>query len=154
MVLNEYNMDITYRQGKCNSNADSLSRRLTSTPVEDGEDGQNGEERPERLSLPTQTRSLATCAAMGFEAQWSIAEIQKLQAADPDIAQVIEQLSRDRPPFAGQWRKSGKLRQFGRVWHQLTIKTGVLYRTRYSGPAEGARSRSYWSYQQHRYRLF
>ena len=125
LFLNEYDMHITYRPGKKHSNADGLSRRPHAEELDD-------EEMDERESIQEMS-----CGAVGFQPRWNVGELQESQANDPVLAQVLSKLPCEKPKPVGQWRRDPKLRQFGRVWHQLAIKEGVLYRNRYSSTAEG-----------------
>ena len=121
LMLGEYNMDIVYRRGKDNTNADSLSRRRHhDTDKEDQE-----------MLSTHRNKTSESCAAVGFLPQWSAADLQHMQKSDTEIKEVLEQMPAGRPQFAGKWKSNSKLKQFGRVWHQLKVTDdGLLYRIR------------------------
>ena len=64
-----------YRAGKQHTNADSLSRR------------------------PHHEQKIG---AMGFQPQWTQEDVIKLQADDPVLSVVLQQLPQGRPQFVGQ----------------------------------------------------
>lgn len=131
MLLEEFHWSIVHRAGKEHGNADALSRRP--------------HDKREQESVHTLADdSLAKELAVGFEAapEWSKEQLQQRQAADPTIAQVLECVTGARPAFRGNWKKDPKLRQFWRVWHQLSVDDGVLTRTVIDSPAAGGQRRS------------
>ena len=120
LMLGEYDMDVVYRRGKDNTTADSLWSRHHDTDKED----------QEMLSTHHNETS-ESCAAVGFLPQWSAADLQHMQKSDTEIKEVLEQMPAGRPQFAGKWKSNSKLKQFGRVWHQLKVTDdGLLYRIR------------------------
>jgi hypothetical protein len=62
--------------------------------------------------------------------QWSLDKLREAQGTDHGIGRVIHYLSttKEQPEASGDWRTDGELRLYRKIWPQLKIVNGVLYR--------------------------
>ena len=94
LILGEYDIDVVYRKGKDNTNADSLSRRRHhDTDKEDQE-----------MLSTYHNETSESCAAVRFFPQWSAADLQHMQKSGTEIKEVLEQMPAGRPQFAEKWK--------------------------------------------------
>ena len=131
LYLSEYNWSIQHKPGRQNTNADALSRHIPDTMPESCNDE---EERFEDIS----TLAVESANAVGLCPTWTLSELAEMQATDPVISQVLESFP-DRPPARGPWRTSQHLCAFRKVWHQLLLEDGILYRRRPLPSSQGGK---------------
>ena len=109
-----YDLDIRYRPGTANRNADALSRLPTGHPSNPPGPGQPVVVAADQVSaLPTRTPE----------------EIRRLQEADPEIAPILESVQCGQPPTAtdqASWPWGA--RKLAAQWARLALRGGVLHR--------------------------
>ena len=109
-----FDLEIRYRPGTANRNADALSR-LPGSEVDSGP--------PLRTDGPAAARQVTALPTR------TATELQQLQAGDPDIGEFLRWWRQGAPPTAAE--RSGQswgVRRLVGQWERMTMQDGVLYR--------------------------
>ena len=145
LVLSEYDWSNRHRSGKQHGNADGLSR-IRPVPGPDEISPSDGSHRLEDLMGPYESPGQCEpCiqqqySAVGFEPSWTPEELSEMQRNDQLLALAFEWFPRCPLP-CGIWRGNSKLASLRKVWHQLVIEEGVMYRVKPLPPAQGGGER-------------
>lgn len=124
VALAEYDFTVQHVPGRENVSADALSRRVDGTSNHEEEKEQeieDGTERLEEVMMP------CLLGVVGLEADWTVDEVSRLPRQDPVIGKVMQQLETQSPPPAS-WGGDRDLRSYKRLYHQLQLTDGMLYR--------------------------
>ena len=132
LYLSEFDWSIQHKPGRQNTNADALSRHTPIAQQEEVQEGTTLDDRFEDISTPV----VESANAVGLCPTWTRSELAEMQENNPVISQVLQYFP-DHPPVRGPWRTSQQLCAFRKVWHQLTIENGILYRYRPQAPTQG-----------------
>lgn len=124
-----FDFELKYRSGKCNQNADALSRQHPPSS-QDMEAMLPGTVMPKPLQQALQSRKVeATQAAVAAMPRHSPPELHALQQADPVIQELVAFWGdRRRPNLDERSRLSRSALALLRQWDRLVERAGVLYR--------------------------
>ena len=112
LILSEFDWDIEYKPGRKHSQADALSRQ----PLPPDEEETEVEERVEEL-----------VGIIRLNPAWTSEELADLQQNDVLIGLVLENFPA-KPPLTAASQSNLRLAAMRKVWHQLALDDGVLYR--------------------------
>ena len=128
--LASFDFEIKYRSGRCNKNADALSRQYVSTPST-ASDFRLGSSVPVELqnNLPIGTTGPSIQAVISALPSHSVVDLRSLQEEDPLLKAVLPFWQRKELPT---WSERLQLPKAAltllRQWGRLVEKNGVLFR--------------------------
>ena len=128
-VIAEYDIKIVHRAGRSHANADSLSRRPCPQCKRDS-GGPASSDGLAESGMDVERNDCAEARAVTVEPEISNEHMSQEQSGDASIKWILEgkQHSRDRPDWATMVSKSSVEKSYWRMWDQLAVKQGVLYR--------------------------
>ena len=126
LLLSDYEWSICHRPGKKHTNADALSRHQPPS-VNMASHHATLDESFEEVMAPVVGAVQDVLGAVGMTPTWSYRELRDMQATDPIISRLLAQFT-ERPSAAGRWRSHPKLIAYRKIWHQLALDAGILYR--------------------------
>ena len=131
LQLEEYDWEVRHRPGKLHANADALSRYQPQERLEEvvweGDESclwPPFEQEAERNIGPMVERPVRV---VGFS--MASEEVRELQMKDPLLSLVLRDFPRQ-AKVTGPWARNPRWLAIKKVWHQLVLEEGVLYRVR------------------------
>ncbi len=120
--------EIRYRSGRCNRNADALSRQNPPTR-EDIQSLVPGLAIPEGIAQVAQGGPVAQMSQVTVFPGPSLGDMRSSQRADPHIGELLRFWRRQAPPTSGEYKQLVKpVVTMLRQWDRLVEQDGVMYR--------------------------
>ncbi|KAL5464015.1 hypothetical protein EMCRGX_G032972, partial [Ephydatia muelleri] len=118
--IQEFDVEVVHRRGKCHQNADALSRLQNA----------DKSECPPKIKPPSQFSCSDGAKACTVQASKEpLSNIRELQGADEDVGPILQSvISRKVPDTSFCKGKSREFNQLVQQWEQLLFKNGILYR--------------------------